>query len=99
LKKLEKNIPIVFITAQRDDAVRARVLEQGAIACLFKPFSDTALSDSVSAALERGAKNDDGDTPGTTPEVKMRTILSSLVLVVSLFRPSMFLWRSFRWDL
>jgi FixJ family two-component response regulator len=28
------------------------VIEQGATDCLFKPFSDTALSDAVNAALD-----------------------------------------------
>ena len=36
-------IPIVFITAQRDETMRPRLLEQGAVECLFKPFSDAAL--------------------------------------------------------
>jgi FixJ family two-component response regulator len=51
LKVRRKEIPIVFITAQRDDMVRARVLGQGAVECLSKPFSDTALRDAVNAAL------------------------------------------------
>jgi len=52
LKDRRQEIPIIFITAQRDEAIRSRVLAQGATACLFKPFSDTALSDAVNAALE-----------------------------------------------
>jgi FixJ family two-component response regulator len=52
LRVRRREIPIVFITGQRDEAVRARVLEQGATECLFKPFSDTALLDAVNAALE-----------------------------------------------
>jgi len=51
LKHRRQQIPIIFITAQRDDNVRQRVIEQGATECLFKPFSDTALSDAVNAAL------------------------------------------------
>lgn len=51
LKILGKEIPIIFITAQRDELVRARVLEQGAAELLLKPFSDTALRDAVNAAL------------------------------------------------
>jgi len=46
-----REIPIVFITAHRDDSIRPRVLEQGAVECLFKPFSDTALLEAVQAAL------------------------------------------------
>lgn len=51
LRVRRKEIPIVFITAQRDETVRARVLGQGAVEYLLKPFSDTALRDAVDAAL------------------------------------------------
>jgi FixJ family two-component response regulator len=46
-----QEIPIVFITAHRDETVRPHVLEQGAVECLFKPFSDTALREALKAAL------------------------------------------------
>jgi FixJ family two-component response regulator len=46
-----QKIPIVFITALADEAVRPRVLEQGAVECLFKPFSDTALFEALNAAF------------------------------------------------
>jgi FixJ family two-component response regulator len=46
-----QDIPIVFITAHRDERVRPRLLEQGAVDCLFKPFSDTALLGALNAAL------------------------------------------------
>ena len=52
LKQRGQKIPIIFITAQRDETIRSQVLGQGAIECLFKPFSETALSDAVNAALE-----------------------------------------------
>jgi FixJ family two-component response regulator len=52
LKLSRPNIPIVFITAQREETVRPQVLEQGAIECLFKPFSDTALLAAVNLALD-----------------------------------------------
>ena len=38
-----RQIPIVFITAHADESVRLRLLEQGAVECLFKPFSEAAL--------------------------------------------------------
>src|SRR6478672_7930976 len=44
-------IPIVFITAHKDETVRPRMLATGAVECLFKPFSDTALLDAINAAL------------------------------------------------
>jgi FixJ family two-component response regulator len=46
-----QEIPIVFITAQADEAVRPCLLRQGAVECLFKPFSDTALFEALSAAF------------------------------------------------
>lgn len=52
LKQRGQHIPIIFITAQRDETIRSLVLGKGATACLFKPFSDVALSDAVNAALE-----------------------------------------------
>ena len=45
------DIPIVYITAQADETVRSRSLERGAVACLFKPFSDTALFEALSIAF------------------------------------------------
>ena len=51
LKLRRREIPIVFITAHTDETVRPRVLEQGAVECLFKPFSDTALLEALNAAF------------------------------------------------
>jgi len=48
-----KTIPVVFITAQGDLSLRPRLLGEGAVACLFKPFSDTALIDAIESALAR----------------------------------------------
>jgi FixJ family two-component response regulator len=47
-------IPIVFITASGDRTVRRRLLAEGAVECLFKPFSETALLDALNAALRMG---------------------------------------------
>lgn len=44
-------IPIVFITAHADGSVRSRLLLHGAVECLFKPFSETALLDALTIAL------------------------------------------------
>jgi FixJ family two-component response regulator len=52
LKRLRRKIPIVFITAHRDEAVRPRMLEEGAVECLFKPFSDTALLKALDVAFQ-----------------------------------------------
>lgn len=51
LKIRAHKIPIIFITAQKDEAVRARAFEQGAAEFLLKPFSDTALFAALNTAL------------------------------------------------
>ena len=51
LRQRRQSIPIIFITADRDMLVRQRLIEQGAVECLFKPFSDTALLEAVNSAL------------------------------------------------
>ncbi len=52
LKLRGKEIPIVFITASRDETVRAELLDQGAVECLFKPFGDIAMFEALQAALK-----------------------------------------------
>ena len=51
LTRRRYEIPIVFITARVDESVRRRLLAGGAVECLFKPFSETALLDALNAAL------------------------------------------------
>ena len=51
LKVRQQDIPIIFITAVRDEAVRPRLLREGAVECLFKPFSDSDLLDALNTAL------------------------------------------------
>jgi FixJ family two-component response regulator len=51
LKLRGHSIPIIFISALRDEAVRRRAFQQGAIELLFKPFSDTAVLQALKTAL------------------------------------------------
>ena len=51
LMRRRREIPIVFITATGDQAIGPRVLAQGAVACLSKPFSEPALLHALKAAL------------------------------------------------
>ena len=51
LKLREQSIPIVFITAQRDEGVRPRLIAQGAVDCLFKPFEAADLLQALNNAL------------------------------------------------
>ena len=52
LNRREIKVPIIFITGQRDETLRARLIEQGAIACLIKPFSDAAMLDALNSAFQ-----------------------------------------------
>ncbi len=47
-------IPIVFITANGDETLRPRMLAEGAVECLHKPFSEAALLRALNAALRVG---------------------------------------------
>jgi FixJ family two-component response regulator len=51
LKRRRQSIPIIFITGQRDEMIRPQVMEQGAVDCLFKPFSDAVLHEALKTAL------------------------------------------------
>jgi len=51
LKRRGQAIPIIFITAQKDEDIRKQAFRQGAVEFLEKPFSDSALLDAVNAAL------------------------------------------------
>lgn len=42
---------MIFIVAHGDDNVRPLVLAPGAVECLFKPFSEDAVLDAITAAL------------------------------------------------
>jgi FixJ family two-component response regulator len=44
-------IPIIFITARVDETVRQRLIQEGAVECLFKPFSEEQLRAALDAAL------------------------------------------------
>jgi FixJ family two-component response regulator len=52
LERRRQTIPIVFITANGDRSVRPRMLARGAVDCLIKPFSEAALLNAVTAALQ-----------------------------------------------
>lgn len=52
LTRREIKIPVIFITGQKDQAVRSQMLARGAVDCLFKPFSDVSLQRALDAALQ-----------------------------------------------
>lgn len=53
LRRRAHAVPIVFITAHADQSVRRQMREEGAIDCLFKPFSESELLGAINRALER----------------------------------------------
>ena len=52
LTRRSQPLPIVFITANEDSNECARVLDAGAVCCLIKPFSETALLRAVTKAIQ-----------------------------------------------
>jgi FixJ family two-component response regulator len=53
LRRRGQKIPIIFITANIDDTIRPRLIAQGAVECLFEPFSETDLLQALNAALAK----------------------------------------------
>ena len=51
LSRRGQKIPIVFLTGQVDQDLRRQLLAEGAVECLFKPFSATALRRALDTAL------------------------------------------------
>lgn len=54
LTRGRRGIPIIFITAHGNEAVRAKLLRAGAIECLLKPFSDIDLREALDSAIGPG---------------------------------------------
>ncbi len=52
LKRRGYEIPVIFITGQRDESLQARVVKQGAAGFLLKPFSDAALLAAIETAMQ-----------------------------------------------
>ncbi|MGZ5172475.1 MAG: hypothetical protein ACXWCY_34140 [Burkholderiales bacterium] len=47
-------IPIVFVSGHSSEALRRRLMEEGATECVFKPLSSTALVGAIEVALRKG---------------------------------------------
>ncbi len=47
LARRKQDIPIVFITAHKGENERLPLIQGSAVACLFKPFSDVALQETL----------------------------------------------------
>ena len=53
LKTRGQQIPTIFITARVDAVLRRQLIDQGAVDCLFKPFSEQQLGTALDAALRK----------------------------------------------
>jgi FixJ family two-component response regulator len=51
LVRRRRPIPVIFVTAIRDEVLRPQLLAEGAVDCLFKPVSEQALIDAIHTAL------------------------------------------------
>jgi FixJ family two-component response regulator len=51
LRSRGQKMPIIFITAHRDEFARRRLMTDGAVDCLYKPFSDAALHSALTKAI------------------------------------------------
>ena len=47
-------VPIIFMTAHRNEGIGQRLLGAGAVACLFKPFREADLVEALDRALGAG---------------------------------------------
>jgi FixJ family two-component response regulator len=52
LNRRKIKIPVIFITGQRDETLKSRLIEKGAVACLIKPFSDAAMLEALTSAFQ-----------------------------------------------
>jgi FixJ family two-component response regulator len=63
LRRARGEIPVIFITAHDDHAVRAQALAAGAVAFLRKPFNDALLVRTLDVALGRDETGQHHDGP------------------------------------
>jgi len=52
LKRRGQQVPVIFITAQKDSKLREQAFEQGAAQFLYKPFSATALLEALKETMK-----------------------------------------------
>ena len=55
LREMHYATPVIFVTGHADEVMRARALQEGAIAFLSKPFSEDALLGAIRSALKTAA--------------------------------------------
>jgi FixJ family two-component response regulator len=64
IRRIHKDLPVVFITAHDDRLAREQALAGGAVAFLLKPCNDALIIRTLDAALRRrGSDRKDGEAP------------------------------------
>ncbi|MBZ9766576.1 response regulator [Mesorhizobium sp. CA6] len=53
LRRHGHDIPVVFITAHRDESIRPLLDGRDAVACLFKPISEAALVEALDRVFSK----------------------------------------------
>jgi FixJ family two-component response regulator len=53
LAEMTSRLPIIFDTGYADEDAKKRALDNGTVACLYKPFGDEALFSAIPLALNR----------------------------------------------
>jgi CheY-like chemotaxis protein len=62
IRRIHKDIPVIFITAHDDRLAREQALAGGAVAFLLKPCNDALIIRTLDAALgRRGSDEKDGE--------------------------------------
>ena len=51
LVRTGRHMPVIFITAHADATLRPSLIAQGAVECLFKPFTELELVQALNAAF------------------------------------------------
>jgi FixJ family two-component response regulator len=64
LNRINCAVPVLYLTAASEDALRQRALSQGAIAVLTKSFQDNDLLNAISSALD-GRSLGGSDSPSS----------------------------------
>jgi FixJ family two-component response regulator len=76
LAAANRQVPIIFITAQADVPMTVQAMKGGAIEFLTKPFRDQDLLDAVAAGLARDRARREGDRAVTALRERLDTLSS-----------------------
>jgi FixJ family two-component response regulator len=64
LSRINRAVPVIYVTAASEDVLRQRAFSQGAIAVLTKSFQENDLLDAISTALHGRSLGGSDTRPG-----------------------------------